>query len=186
MSVTRIAARYAKSLLELATEQNKLEDVRKDMEMLQRAVQNRDLYLLLKSPIIKADKKNAVLKALFGGKVDDLTLSYTELLVNKSREGYLAEIAAEFMTQYKILKKVTSVRITTAEALSPEVLSTIKAKLTSSGVTTANLDVETTIDKDLIGGFVLEFDNKRYDASVAHKLADLKDDFSKNLYVREF
>ena len=42
------------------------------------------------------------------------------------------------------------------------------------------------IDPSLIGGFVLEFDNKRYDASVASKLNDLKSDFNKNQYVREF
>lgn len=186
MSVLRIATRYAKSLIELASEQNKLQAVHRNMETLSEAAKNRDLYLLLKSPIIKADKKNAVLDAVFGGRLDTLTMSYIRLLVNKNREMYLPEITAEFMDQYKRMQKITSLRIRTAEALTPEVLNTIKQKLVASGITTAHLDVETTIDRSLIGGFVLEFDNQRYDASVSKKLANLKDDFSKNFYVKEF
>jgi F-type H+-transporting ATPase subunit delta len=186
MSVIRIATRYAKSLIELASEQNKLQAVHRDVETLLQATQNRDLYMLLKSPIIKADKKNAALKAVFGNSLDVLTMSYLTLLVNKGREMYLPEIAHEFLAQYKRMQKITSLRIKTAEALTPQALSTIKQKLVESGVTTANLDVETTIDRSLIGGFVLEFDNQRYDASVVKKLAELKEDFSKNFYIKEF
>lgn len=65
-------------------------------------------------------------------------------------------------------------------------LEDLKKKLLESGVTTENLEVETRVNPDLIGGFILEFDQKRYDASVAHKLEELKSSFSKNLYVKEF
>ena len=186
MSVTRIATRYAKSLIELAITQGKLEQVSADVHSLKAAAQNRDLYLFLKSPIIHADKKNAALEAIFKGKVDSLTLSYLTLLVNKGREMYIPEIAAEFAEQYKLLKKITSVRIVTASPLSEEVLAELKKKLLASGITSENLDIETKVDPELIGGFVLEFDNKRYDASVAHKLDELRASFSKNLYVKEF
>ncbi|HNL38799.1 MAG TPA: ATP synthase F1 subunit delta, partial [Saprospiraceae bacterium] len=104
MSVTRIATRYAKSLIDLAVDQNKLEVVSNDVHTLRDAAKNRDLYLLLKSPIVHADKKTAVLDALFKGKVDDLTLAYLHLLINKGREGYIPEIAAEFVSQYKTMK----------------------------------------------------------------------------------
>jgi len=66
------------------------------------------------------------------------------------------------------------------------VLAELKKKLLASGVTSENLDIETEVDPELIGGFVLEFDNKRYDASAAHKLDELRASFSKNLYVKEF
>jgi len=107
MSVTRIATRYAKSLIELAIEQGKLEQVSADVNTLKAAAKNRDLYLFLKSPIIHADKKIAVLDAIFKGKVDDFTLSYLHLLVNKGREQYIPEIAAEYVSQYKVLKHIT-------------------------------------------------------------------------------
>lgn len=186
MSVTRIATRYAKSLIELATEQGKLQQVSTDIHALAAATKNRDLQLMLKSPIIAADKKNAALKALFGGKMDSLTMAYLTLLVNKGREGYLGEIAAEFVSQYKTMQKITSVKVITAAPLSDAVIADVKAKVLASGITHANLEVETVIQPDLIGGFVIEFDNKRYDASVANKLAELKSEFTKNLYIKEF
>lgn len=186
MSVTRIATRYAKSLIELAVEQGKLPQVHADVNTLAEAVKNRDLYLLLKSPIISNDKKNAALNALFGGKFDTLTMAYLNLLVNKNRESYLTEIAAEFLTQYKVMQGITTVKVTTATPLTEDVLKDLKSKMLSSGVTNPHLEVEAVVNPDLIGGFVLEFDNKRYDASVANKLVELKSSFSKNLYIKEF
>ncbi len=186
MSVIRIATRYAKSLMELAEEQGSLEQVQADMQTLHAAAQSRDMHLFLKSPIIHADKKIAALKEMFQGKLSTLTMLYLQLLVNKGREGYLPEITAEFATQYKVLKKITSVTVTSAAPLSEAVLADLREKLLASGVTSENLDVTTKVDPELIGGFVLEFDNKRYDASIAHKLDTLKAQFSKNLYVKEF
>lgn len=186
MSVTRIASRYAKSLLELAIDQNTVEPVHADMDTLRSATRNRDLYLLLKSPIIHGDKKMAVLRALLESKINPLTMAYLDLLVKKGREMYIPEIAAEFVTQYKTLKKITSVRVISAAPLSESVLDSLRTKLLGSGQTTVNLEIETVVDPTLIGGFVLEFDNKRYDASVANKLVELKSEFLKNQYVREY
>lgn len=186
MSVTRIATRYAKSLIELAIDQNKLEAVSSDMHTLSEAAKHRELYLLLKSPIVHTDKKLAVLDAIFKSRFDSLTLAYLHLLVNKGRENYIPEITAEYVVQYKILKGITSVRLTTATPVSDSVLDDLRKKIIASGVTTDTLDIETKVDPELIGGFVLEFDNKRYDASVTHKLEELKTQFSKNLYIKEF
>jgi F-type H+-transporting ATPase subunit delta len=186
MSVTRIATRYAKSLIDLAAEQGKLQQVSADLGKLSEAAKNRDLYLMLKSPIISADKKNDVLKALFGGNMDSLTMAYISLLVNKGREAYLPEIAAEFAAQYKALQKITTVKVTFAAPIGDAVIADLKARLVKSGITHPNLEVETSVDPDLIGGFVLEFDDKRYDASVANKLAGLKAEFTKNLYIKEY
>lgn len=186
MSVTKIATRYAKALIELSIEQGKFEQVHSDMNMLRSAVKNRDLLLFMKSPVIHADKKIAAFSALFSGKIDTLTLAYMNLLANKGREGYLPEIAAQFSEQYKTIKKITSVKVTTATAMNDDVLNDLRAKLLASGVTTENIEIETAVDPELIGGFLLEFDNKRYDASVAHKLEELKAQFNKNLYIKEF
>lgn len=186
MSVTRIATRYAKSLIDLALEQKKVEAVYADINALKAATGNRDLYLLLKSPIVHADKKMAVLNALFQGKMDALTLAYLQLLVNKGREMYLPEIAAAFVEQYKMLKGITTVRVTSAAPLSDAVMDDLRKRILASGITNATLDLQVQVQPDLIGGFVLEFDNKRYDASVANKLAELKADFMRNQYIREY
>ncbi|RME93746.1 MAG: ATP synthase F1 subunit delta [Bacteroidetes bacterium] len=184
MSVQRIASRYAKSLLELSQEQNKLERIVEDIKSFQQATQNRDLYLLLKSPIVKADKKMSVLEAIFGDKYDELTLAFFRILVQKGREPLLSEIAAEFLAQYKDLKHITTVKLTTARPLREASLQALKKKL-EADERIETVELETATDADLIGGFVLEMGDRIYDASVQHKLESLKRQFTGNTYVSQ-
>ncbi len=178
MSVTRIASRYAKSLLDLSQEQNKLEKVTGDVQAFQKATEQRDFFLLLKSPIVNPDKKGTILKEIFGGKFDELTMAFINITLRKGRESYLPEIAKEFMAQYQALKHVSTVKLTTATALSDDALNAIKVQLQGSSQTQANIEIETAVDPNIIGGFVIEFDDKLYDASVAHKLNNLRKEFS--------
>jgi len=178
MSVTRIASRYAKSLIDLSQEQNKLEKVMGDVQAFQKATEQRDFFLLLKSPIVNPDKKGSILKEIFGGKFDELSMAFINIVLRKGRESYLPEIAGEFMAQYRALKHVSTVKLTTASALSEDALNAIKAQLKGSSQTQANIEIETSVDPNIIGGFVIEFDDKLYDASVAHKLSKLRKEFS--------
>ena len=174
MSVQRIAGRYAKSLLEMAQEQNKLERVLEDVKSFRKASENRDLYLLLKSPIVNAHKKLSIVNALFEGKYDELTMAFLRILVNKGREPYLPEIADEFIAQYKKIKGISTVKVTTAQPLTADNLAALQAKLSGSAATAGEVEIQTAVDADLIGGFILELDDKIYDASVAQKLEAVK------------
>lgn len=182
MSVIRIASRYAKSLLDLAKDQNVLPSVVEDITGLQKMVQNRDLYLLLKSPIITADKKGKIFDALFEGKVNKLTKAFFDIIIKKGREGYLPEIADEFINQYRNFKGISSVKVTTAAPLTDAALESIKAKLLESDATQQAIEIETEVDESLIGGFVIQIEDKLLDASVAHKLREL----SKNMIDNKF
>jgi F-type H+-transporting ATPase subunit delta len=174
MSVQRIAGRYAKSLLDLAREENKLDRVLEDVKSFQSASKNRDFYLLLKSPIVNARKKLSILDALFLGKYDEMTMAFLRILVNKGREPYLPEVAEEFITQYKKIKHITTVKVTTAQPMTAAALKALEAKLMASDTTATSVEIETAVNPELIGGFVLEMDDKIYDASVAQKLEDVK------------
>jgi F-type H+-transporting ATPase subunit delta len=185
MKNLRVAARYAKSLIDLAQDGNKLEVIKGDMDTLQQMLKSRDFYLLLKSPIIKPAKKRSVLDAVLAqAKFDDLTLAFARILVDKGRESNLPEVVGAFIDQYKVIKQITSVKVTSAAELSEVELADIKSKLITSGNTEADIDIETVIDPSLIGGFILEYDGKVYDASVAYKLTELRREFKKpNVYV---
>ena len=76
-------------------------------------------------------------------------------------------------------------KLTTATALSEDGLNAIKKQLQGSSKTKSNIEIETAVNPDLIGGFVVEFDDKLYDASVLHKLNKLKKGFSGNEYVNK-
>lgn len=184
MSVARIASRYAKTLLDLSVQENKLERILEDVESFNTITdQNKDFYNFLKTPIIHKDKKSQIVKKLFEKSYDDLTMKFLLLLIAKKREQYLPEVADEFIDQYKKLKHVTTVKVTTATELDDKALEAIKAKLKASGKVDEKVELEIKIDPSLIGGFILEFDNNVYDASISHQLKSMRKNFTGNLYV---
>lgn len=183
MSVHRIASRYAKSLIDLAVEQNSLEKTLEDVKSFRAALDHREFKLLTKSPIVNAAKKKQVFHALFADKYGELTMAFLNILISKGREAYLPEIATEFLLQYKKLQHISNVKLTTAEPLSPEALAGIKAKLVGSSTTDDKVDISVEVDPALIGGFILEFEDNVYDASVANKLEELKKGFRDNKYI---
>ena len=99
MGGIRIASRYAKSLLDLANEQGKLDRAVDDIKLFQDAVSNCDLLLMIKSPIINADKKRSVFKAIFDGKVDELTAAFFDIIIKKGREGFFAWVSKLVMKE---------------------------------------------------------------------------------------
>ena len=184
MSAIRIASRYAKSLLELASAENKLETIVGDINLFREAVSNRELYMMIKSPIIKADKKQSIFTALFGDRVNPLTSSFFEIIIKKGREQYLPEISDEFLSQYRTLKNITTASVTTAVPLNQQQLDSIKSELKNLGLATGQVELHTDTDPELIGGFVLEIDDQLYDASVKNKLASIKKEILDNTYIK--
>ncbi len=183
MSVKRVASRYAKSVLDLAIESNRLEKVKDDMQSLQTLIGNsKDLAAFLKSPVIQFARKQAILQGLFAGKIDELTLKFILLLAGKQRESLLPEIVIQFMDQYRALKHISVVHVVSASELSAEQIQMLKSKIESSPVGFENVEIHTRIDPSLIGGFVVELDDKVLDASVRHHLEGLRKGFKTNLY----
>src|SRR3954469_24490108 len=115
MSETKVAKRYAKSLIDLSNETGVLDAVANDMKLLSSVCeQNRDLASLLASPIIHGDKKLSILKTVFSEKMNKLSLSFFEIITRKGREAYLEVIAKEFTRQYKEMKGIQIAVITSA------------------------------------------------------------------------
>ena len=185
MSVQRIASRYAKSLVDLAVEQQKLERVTEDVRSFKELVENRDFYLLLKSPVVPASKKTTIVDLLLKDKYDALTMAFLRILIAKGREAYLPEIAVEFIELYKKYNRISTVKLTTASPVGASVVDEIRQVLVSSSLTKDNIDLELAVDPDIIGGFVLAFDDKIYDASIAEKLEKLRRGFVENAYISQ-
>ena len=175
MTNQQVADRYAKSLLDLALERNELDAIRKDVDGLIAMGENRDLELLLASPVVNASKKKAIFAELLDkAGSSELTKTFVNVLINKGREVDLLGILGAFDRQYKALNKITTVTVTSAQPLTDENLTAIKQQLTAAGKTEASVDLITKVDPAIIGGFILEFDGQVYDASVAHKLNQIK------------
>jgi F-type H+-transporting ATPase subunit delta len=182
MAETKVASRYAKSLLELAQETQSLEKTNQDFTLvLQVMEQNKSLESLLKNPIVKSDKKLAIIKQIFKGKISDISMLFLEILIKKRREAYLRDIIQQFIAQYKQIKGITTAVITTAvgidEKIRKEVIELVK------GDSDSRIELVEKVNPALIGGFVLRYGNIQYDTTVAKYLRQLKRNFSKNLYI---
>ncbi len=184
MEGTRVAARYAKSFIDLTAQQGVLEQAYTDMKYISDvAKSNHEFLNFLKSPIIKTDKKQAVLKEIFGGKLSKVTEGYIHLITAKKREIYLAEIAAEFINQYKEKKKILTAVITTASGLDDVIRKQVMDLVKGNG--SNEVVLEEKINKDIIGGFIVRVGDKQVDASIANKLNNLKRNFTENPYFKK-
>lgn len=184
MQGTRVASRYAKSFIDLTTEQGVLEEAYGDMKsILTLCGSNPDFVSFLKSPLIKTDKKQTVLKQIFEGKLNKVTDAYIQLITSKKREIYLPEIAAEFVNQYKEKKKILTAVITTAKGIDDVIRKEIMQIVKGTG--NSEVVLQEKINENIIGGFILRVGDKQIDASIARKLNNLKRSFKENPYIKE-
>ena len=177
MSELTVGARYAKSLIDLAIEQNKLEETKKDMDFFVQTLKaNDELAAVLRNPIISHDKKINILVGIFNKKVSDLTLTYFKLMINKQRAGVLYPSAAEFVNQYNLKKNIVKAVVTSATPLTDinkaSIIKIIEAEIGG------NIELSTKVNPALIGGFVLTIGDRQVDASIANKLKKLKNEFA--------
>ncbi len=179
MSEIQVASRYAKSLIDLAGEQNAVEDVKKDIELfLETCRENPQLQAILKNPIISLDKKANILDGLFAGKVNVMILSYFKIVIRKGRSEILFATAKEFVNQYNVLKNVVKATVTSASPLSQENIRQIEDVVKQS--TKGEVILTTVVDHKRIGGFILKVGDKQFDTSISSKLNKLKKEFEQN------
>lgn len=183
MSNPRLAGRYAKSLIDLAIEQHQLDKVYADIKFLQTLCKlNVDFVAMLKSPIIKSDKKGKIIEAVVANNVTELTNAFLKLLVNKTREYNLPEIIEAFVIQYNKLNNIHQVTITTAVPISSDLQNSLVEKIKQS-TSFEKIELETEVKDELIGGFTLEMGDVFVDASVLRDLNDVKKQFKTNEYI---
>lgn len=178
MTGTRAAIRYAKAVLALSGEQEATEAIHADMNDIAKTIsQSKDLRLLLKSPVIKAEIKKKALKAVFENAAP-ATHSLIDILADNKRLELLGTVAEKYIFLYDKQKGKEVAVVTTAvpltDALKAKVLTKVK-ELTRHEVT-----IENKIDESIIGGFILRIGDLQYNASIANKLNTLKRTFNTN------
>ncbi len=179
----RLAGRYAKSLLDLAVERGELDALYNDCITMQRISKvSPEFAAMLKSPVIKAEQKSAVINAVVKGKVSNMMEMFLTLLTKKSREYFLPEILTAFIAEHDRLKEINHIILKTAIPVSEQVQQSIKAKIEADTQLT-NIHMISVVDEGLIGGYVLEYNNNLIDSSVRKYLKEVKSQFLSNDYI---
>ncbi len=179
MSHFRVARRYARALITLAEEQDKLETIVVDLNRVSSLVgSSRELTLFLKNPSYGKEKKRKVLDELFSGMVDDLTNRFIVLLVEKGRQGILQEIINHFKLLVDERMGIVRADVRSAIALDKKQEKSLKKQL--EGYTGKKIEITFSLDRSLQGGFLARLDDTVFDASIRRQLELLEKKFLSN------
>ncbi len=186
MRISLVAERYASAAFELAVEKQQVEALYADaVELADVCRENRMFVLVLRSPVISEEKKEKILKDLFEKRFNQITLQFLLILVRKNREVYIPEIAQNLIELYKEYKHILTVNLTMAIAPSEEIQDKVKKVITD--YTQWKVDLVKEINSDIIGGFILNWSDMQYDASIRYQIERIRrGSASVNLYKKGF
>ncbi|MFV0266796.1 MAG: ATP synthase F1 subunit delta [Draconibacterium sp.] len=173
MDQSAINVRYAKAFFSTAKEKKLLDTLKADIHsVLEICHSVPDFVLLLESPVVKTSKKAALIKQIFEGKVNPLTLNFLLLIVENKREVFISGICRNFLDLSKKDQNIRSAVLTTASEVNAATLQKIQELLEKE--LNATIELSTQVNPEILGGLVLRLDDKQYDVSVASQLRKIK------------
>ncbi|MBS4027112.1 MAG: ATP synthase F1 subunit delta [Ignavibacteriales bacterium] len=173
---SRAAHRYALSVLQLAGELKQIDIVAEDFSMLYQTLKSsRDLLLFLKSPIIKREKKKAVVKELFQSNVRPLTMNFLSLITAKGRDELLPEIIEQFVKLNEERQGILKVGVDVATPLTQNQVEQLTKHL--ENITKKKVQIQFKTNPTVKGGFVVRVGDTVWDASVKRQLELLWEKF---------
>lgn len=173
-----IAVRYARALLKSAIDLKQEEVVYHEMMSLAKSyMQVPQLRFTIDNPMLAKDKKLALLQTASGGNLTHLTTVFLQLVLKENRENILQFMATSYVTLYRKQKNITRGTLITATSVTPQIEEKMKQMLESK--THGTVEFNTEVDPSIIGGFILEYDTYRMDASVKTKLSKVLQELDK-------
>jgi F-type H+-transporting ATPase subunit delta len=178
MNDSKISVRYSRALFQTAVEKKLLDKVYQDMNFIAELCRIDEVKEILASPIIVPSKKKSILSGLLEKNVEKITLSLVELLIKNGREDYLPAVARVFRDETLKYRGITQTSLITAVPVNDITRKQI-SNLVSS-VFKTKVELNESVEKEIIGGFILKVNDSYIDASVKTKLRKVR----KGLSVR--
>ena len=173
MNIGVISVRYARALLKSATDAKVEDVVYQEMQLLAKSyVEVTQLRQTIDNPMLSKDKKELLLVTAVGGEnASPLSKAFIALVLKEDRENMIQFMANSYVTLYRKQKNVISGKLTTAARVSAQTEQKMRQMVESK--TQGTVGFETEVNPDIIGGFILEYDTYRMDASVKSKLNNI-------------
>ena len=169
MDIGVISTRYARALLKSATDAKLDGQVYQEMMILAKSyVDVPMLRQTIDNPMLEKEKKQTLLETAAGGSPSKLTQTFIALVLKEDRENMVQFMANSYVTLYRKQKNVIRGKLTTAARVSADTEQKMRHMVESQ--TQGTVEFETEVNPDIIGGFILEYDTYRMDASVKTKL----------------
>jgi ATP synthase F1 delta subunit len=163
-----IASVYARSLFEVAMEQDKLDKVRDELGEFADALDaSRELQVFLFSPYFSTKEKSEGLDKAVSG-ADETVLNFLKLLIEKHRMPVLFRVRADFERLWEEENKLLPVTVTSAVELPKATIKQIGDRIAEQ--TDRKVDLQSKVDPDILGGIVVRVGNSVLDASIRNRL----------------
>jgi F-type H+-transporting ATPase subunit delta len=170
----RIVRRYATALFRAANKAGIIDQVESDLGLVSYTIESSPrLAKVLRSPQIPRDVKRDILRAIFEGKVHEVTLSYLFLLVDKRREEAMTATEAVFVELANEARGIVVVDVTSAIELTRQEENRLREKL--SVRTGKRVELVVHIDPSVIGGMIVKIGDTLIDGSIRGQLIALKE-----------
>lgn len=171
------AHRYAQAILDIAQQQHAADTVYQNAIELNNVLkQNRELYNFLKSPLIKSDKKEKIIRLLFEKNIHSILTQFIVILCKRRREYILPEILNAIISEYKRRNNIVSAQLVSAFKFDDELKKSIIEKLQKIKKA-SKIELQEYIDESVIGGFIIKTDNEQVDTTIKTQLNHLYQKF---------
>lgn len=172
MDLGVISVRYARALLKSAMALKQDTEVYQEMQVLYNSyLQVPRLRFTIDNPMLSKEKKQDIVEIAAGSNICEQTRRFFHLVLKEVREEMLQLMAASYITLYRRENNITRGKLITAVAVSDQIETKMKQMVEHK--TNGTVEFNTEIDPDIIGGFILEYDTYRMDASVKSKLNNI-------------
>lgn len=161
---------YAEALMSLAQSTDKTERLGEDVAALVNLLQESpEFQQFLSNPLVKADDKKAVIQTIAGDQFDPYTMNFLKILVDRRRIGFLLGICQHYQSLLRKLTQTVLAQVTSAVELNEAQQQSVREKVLA--LTNAQqVELETKIDPDLIGGVIIKVGSQVIDASLRGQL----------------
>ncbi len=172
MNTGIISVRYARALLKSAAVSGDRENVFSDMKKLAASfIELPALRKTMENPTVSKDDKERLLCTACGGNPCNQTRSFLRLVLKEGRENMVQFMANSYMSLYRSDRNIVPARLVTAVPVDDATRSKFNDVVKKR--TNADIEFETKVDADIIGGFILEYDTYRLDSSVQSQLRSI-------------
>ncbi|MBZ0201907.1 MAG: ATP synthase F1 subunit delta [Ignavibacteria bacterium] len=181
MKNSKAARKYNLALYDTALELKSVEAVKKDFIDIRNSIANsRELSNFLATPVISLEKKAGALKALFEGKINELTYRFISFLCGKKRIDILSQVIEDYLNLVNEKQYIVLASVRTAVEISDKEKAALSEKLkTFAG---KNVTATFTVDPSIRGGFIAKINDRIIDASISRQLELLKEKFSQGSF----
>lgn len=179
MRTSKVGKRYAAGLLEFSKETGSTESIFHEMQDIVKIMgASKDLNQFFMSPVLDSKKKIEVAKEIFVN-FSQTAQNFIFLIIKQGRIAFLQDIAQEYINKVEDLQGVQRISLTSATALSQ---ANVEAILKSTDLVNAanKYELQTIINPEILGGYILRVGDQQVDASVRSKLGQLKKEFQLN------